>query len=53
MTVHLVVVRAFGPYAKGDLVTAPAEVAEILAGEHAGHVVRVRAPSSTSNTMEG
>jgi hypothetical protein len=41
MDVHLVVVRAFGPYAKGDVVASPAAVAQILAGEHAGCVVRV------------
>ena len=44
MDVHLVVVRAFGPYAKGDVVAAPDEVARILSGEHAGCVVRVTAP---------
>jgi hypothetical protein len=43
MNVHLVVVRAFGPYAKGDVIASPSVVAEILAGEHATCVVRVRA----------
>jgi hypothetical protein len=36
-------VRAFGPYAKGDVIAAPGLVAEVLAGEHAHCVVRVRA----------
>lgn len=43
MDVHLVVVRAFGPHAKGDVIAEPGEVAAVLAGEHAGCVVRVRA----------
>ena len=45
MDVHLVVVRAFGPYAKGDVVAEPAAVAQVLAGEHAGCVVRVAVPA--------
>lgn len=45
MDVHLVVVRAFGPHAKGDVVASPAEIATILAGEHAGNVVRVLMPA--------
>jgi len=42
---HLVVVCAFGPYAKGDVIAASSVVAEVLAGENAGCVVRVRAPA--------
>ena len=49
MSVHLVVVRAFGPHARGDVISAPGAVAEILAGEHAGCVVRVRPMSSTTH----
>lgn len=45
MELHLVVVRAFGPYAKGDVVAQAAAVAAILAGEHAGNVVRVAEPA--------
>jgi len=45
MELHLVVVRAFGPYAKGDVVADAAAVAAVLAGEHAGCVVRVAAPA--------
>jgi hypothetical protein len=45
MNVHLVVVRAFGPYGKGDVIADPSVVADVLAGEHAGSVVRVRAPA--------
>ncbi len=41
MELHLVVVRAFGRYAKGDMVADPVAVAAVLAGEHAGCVVRV------------
>lgn len=36
----LVVVRAFGPYAIGDIITAPNTVATILASDHASHVVK-------------
>lgn len=45
MDVHLVVVRAFGRHAKGDVVASPAEIEAIEAGEHAGSVVRVLMPA--------
>ena len=45
MELHLVVVRAFGPYAKGDVVAEAEAMAGVLAGEHAGCVVRVAAPA--------
>ena len=38
----LVVVQAFGPHAVGDVVRDGAAITDILASEHAGHVVRVR-----------
>ena len=41
MVIHLVVVKPFAGFARGDLVTDPARVAEILKGEHAHAVVRV------------
>ena len=41
MQVRLMVVRAFGAYAKGDVVSDGEAMAAILAGEHAGHVVRI------------
>lgn len=41
MPFHLVVVRAFGPHAKGDSVTDADAIATILAGENAADVVRV------------
>jgi|BEDMetMinimDraft_2_1075160.scaffolds.fasta_scaffold03852_2 hypothetical protein len=40
-TYHLVVVRPFGSYAKGALITDPKEIARVLASEHANKVVRV------------
>lgn len=46
MNVHLVVVRAFGPYAKGAVISAPEDMAAVLAGENAGCVVRVAAPAN-------
>lgn len=42
MQCHLVVVRAFGAYAKGEPVTDAETIAQILAGENARDVVRVR-----------
>lgn len=43
---HLVVVRPFGNVARGDLVSDPARIEEILSSEHARFVVRVAAPAS-------
>lgn len=43
MNFHLVVVRAFGAYAKGAVVSDPAAMSAILAGEFSHHVVRVQA----------
>ena len=45
MNITLVVVRAFGPHAVGDRITAPEVVAATLASEHANAVVAVPAPS--------
>jgi hypothetical protein len=42
---YLVVVRAFGSYHVGDVVTDSSTVAKILASEHAAHVVRIHPPS--------
>ena len=46
MPYHLVVVRAFGPYSRGDVVSEPAAIDAILAGEHAGNVVRIAVQGS-------
>lgn len=40
----LAVVRPFGSYRIGDLVTDPAEVARLLASEQAVSVVRIHPP---------
>ncbi len=45
MTMHLVVVRAFGPYAKGEVIADPAAIAEVLGSEQARNVVRVQSPA--------
>jgi hypothetical protein len=42
MQCHLVVVRAFGAYAKGEAITDAEAIARVLAGANAGCVVRVR-----------
>jgi hypothetical protein len=41
MDMHLVVVRPFGGFARGDVVTDTSHIAEILKSEHAYDVVRV------------
>ena len=38
---HLIVVRPFGPWKVGNVVSAAADVAEILGSEQAAHVVRI------------
>ncbi len=44
MQVHLVVVKQFAALARGDIVTDPVRIAEILKSEHAPLVVRVAPP---------
>jgi hypothetical protein len=41
MKFHLVVVRPFGAYAKGDIIADVAAIAVVLGGENAADVVRV------------
>jgi hypothetical protein len=48
MDMHLVVVRPFGGLARGDLITDPNRIGDILAGEHAAHVVRVCTPEGAT-----
>lgn len=38
---HLVVVHPFGDYRRGDAITAPAEIAAVLAGENAHHCRKI------------
>ncbi len=45
-TPTLVVVRAFASYAIGEVITAAEAIAQILASDHAEHVVKV-APTQT------
>jgi hypothetical protein len=45
MDMHLVVVKPFSGFARGDVVTDKAQIADILRGEQAAHVVRVAVPS--------
>ncbi len=46
MQVHLVVVKPFAALTRGDIVTDPDRIAEILKGQHASMVVRVAAPAN-------
>jgi hypothetical protein len=46
MDVKLVVVRPFGSRARGDVVTDPTQVVQILSTENANHVVRVSVPAA-------
>jgi hypothetical protein len=48
MSVQLVIVRPFGTYNKGDMITDTATIANVLAGESVANVVRVTAPPQTS-----
>ena len=41
---HLIVVRPFGPYRIGDVVSDQPSIDRILASEHAAHVVRITPP---------
>ena len=41
MNIHLVVVRSFGSYLKGDVISDAAAISLILASEQAVYVVRV------------
>lgn len=41
MQFHLMVVRSFGAYSKGDVVSDADAIGAILAGENAAHVVRI------------
>ena len=52
MDIKLVVVRPFGAYQRGDVVTDSVEVARVHDGEHAACVVRVSLPIA-SNTSTG
>lgn len=46
MQTALVVVRPFGRYAVGDVITDVEDASEVAAGEHADNVVRVPHPFS-------
>jgi hypothetical protein len=45
MTLHLVVTKAFLRYTRGDIITDPDKIRDILAGEHRRFVTRVASPS--------
>jgi hypothetical protein len=45
MNMQLVVVRPFGGLTRGDIVTDPKRIAQILTSEYAHAVVRVTVPS--------
>lgn len=48
MNTTLVVVRAFAPHAKGDVIADAANITAILASEQAQNVVRVATPATGS-----
>ncbi len=45
MNMHLVVVKPFSGFSRGDVVTDQVRVSQILRSEQVAHVVRVVAPS--------
>ena len=53
MTIHLVVVRPFGTYAKGTVISDATLIAQVLASEKATHVVRVQPLAQTSQPQKG
>lgn len=55
MDVRLVIVRPFGSYRKGDVVSDPTEIAKILASESTRNVVRIPpvvVPGSSGNSAK-
>jgi hypothetical protein len=45
MNIHLVVVKPFAGFARGDVITDLGRVQEVLRSERASYVVRIAAPS--------
>ncbi len=52
MTRVLVVTNPFGGRNRGDRITDPKEIAQVLTGEHAHHVVQADHPSETVEEQE-
>jgi len=48
METHLVVVRPFTGFARGDVIVDASRISDILRGEHAAKVVRVCVPDATA-----
>ena len=48
----LLVVRPFGSYAVGDLISEAKEMRRVLTGAHAHDVIRVVAPMATTDKRE-
>jgi hypothetical protein len=46
MDIHLVVVKPFDSFTRGDIITDADRIAQILNGENARSVVRVAAPGN-------
>lgn len=44
---HLIVVRSFGPWRIGEVVSEQESIEAILASEHADHVVRIVPPEES------
>lgn len=53
MEMKLLVVRAFGPHTKGDILSDSGDIAKIIAGQHAGDVVRVGAWAAMDDKTAG
>ncbi len=48
----LLVVRPFGPYAIGDLISEARDIRRVLTGAHAHDVIRVAAPMAATDKRE-
>ena len=47
---HLVVVNDFGDFSRGDIITDPAVISDLLAAHHDHSFVRIPAPAPDAHT---
>jgi hypothetical protein len=52
MNLQLVVTEPFGPYDRGAIITDPKTVEDVLASEHAAHVVKTQQPEAPAEAKE-
>lgn len=52
MAIKLIVIESFAGYGKGDEITDPNMIRQILEGENSGHVVQAAAPEAPAASAE-